>query len=354
MALGKLTYAGSLFIAVGLLGVARLALGTKPEGVSVTGTPAMRGPRDVRAATIERAPMDHPIHTSGLLRAKKELDLGFLLGGEVTWVGVDVGAHVKKGQVLARIDTTAIAADADRARAAREKAVRDFGRVQTLANSGTLPQNDLDDAKTGTKVADATVRSADFALAHGVIVAPEDGIIDARTADPHEVVAGGQPIFRMSGASQGTIVRVGLTDKDVLGLQLGTVARVTIDARPGDALSAKVTQIASASSPMTGTFEVELRLDDAMELGNGLSAKVEIARTAKVASTVPIAALVDGDGSAAFVFVVDGGVAHRRSVHVAFFEKDRAALIEPLGSDTRVATIGAGSLTEGDHVKEQP
>lgn len=99
MALGKLTYASSLFIAVGLFGVARLAFGTKPEATEAP-SPA---PRDVRGAAIERASVEHPIHASGLLRAKKELDLAFLLGGEVSWVSVDVGAHVKKGQVLSLI-----------------------------------------------------------------------------------------------------------------------------------------------------------------------------------------------------------------------------------------------------------
>ena len=71
-----------------------------------------------RLAPVARGLVAHPIRATGQIRAKSQIDLAFLVGGEVTWVGVDVGTKVRRGQVLARVDETQIAADAERAHAA--------------------------------------------------------------------------------------------------------------------------------------------------------------------------------------------------------------------------------------------
>lgn len=318
--------------------------------------PAVVHPHLVSVAAVSREPFSHPVRATGLVRKKDEAALGFLQGGQLAWVGVDVGDRVKKGQLLARLDTAQLAADADRARAAREKAERDLSRVETLERSGTLPKNDLDDAKTGRAIADAQKRAAEFALGHGVLVAPEDGVVDAKLALAGEIVGAGQPIVRLSGSARGTVVRVSLADRDVLGLAVGTPAKVTIDGAAGPARSARVSLVASAASPASGTFDVEVRLDGDAEpdLPSGLSAKVEIERTVAAASSVPVSALASGEGRAAVVFAVDGPVARRVGVHVVAFEGDRAALAEALSGFSSVATVGTSELSDGAAITVVP
>jgi multidrug efflux pump subunit AcrA (membrane-fusion protein) len=145
-----------------------------------------------------------------------------------------------------------------------------------------------------------------------------------------------------------------VADRDVLGLAVGTPARVWLDARPNQSIKAHVSQVASAASVTSGTFEVEVRVDDGeapLPLPSGLSAKVEIARTAAAGSVVPVSALAFGDGRSACVFTVDSGAAKRVPVHVAFFEGDQAALDESLGEGAHVATVGSGSLVDGALVR---
>ena len=312
--------------------------------------------RPVRVAAPTRGAIGHPIRTTGMTRATKELDLAFLVGGQVTWVGVDVGSPVTRGQVLARIDTTSFAAAAAQAKAATEKAHRDLDRARALVRSGSVSTATLDDATTGESVAAAAQREADFALQHGVIVAPDDGVIDARRVDPGEVVAVGSPAFRLSGRTQGVVVRVDLGDRDVLGLEVGRRARVRLDASPEEPLEAHVSQIASAASPGSGTFEVDVHLDDraAAAWRTGLTAKVEIERTVHPGAVVPVAALVPGEGSEAFVMTVRDDVARKTPVHVLFFEGESVAIAEPLEGIVQVATEGALSLADGAAVTRVP
>ena len=337
-----------------------LFLGLGAVAIAVSAVPAHRNPvskvaeseRIVRTANVEHRPIAHPIRVTGLIRSKNEVELSFLVGGEVTWVGVDVGSSVRRGQVLARIDDTQVSADAARARAAAEKARRDLDRVAALQKSGAIPEASLDDAKTGDAIAVAQKRSADFALRHGVLVAPDDGVIDARLVDSGEVVGLGQPAFRLSGKARGAVVRAALSDRDVVGLEVGRGAVASIDALGDEVFTAKVSQVAAAASPGTGTFEVELRLDNApVHIRSGMTAKLEIQRILRPGSVVPVAALTPGETELASVVAIDNGIAKRWPVRVLFLEGNEVALEESLSGVQKVATEGAPTLKDGLRVK---
>jgi RND family efflux transporter MFP subunit len=302
----------------------------------------------VRLASVERRAMSHPIHATGQLRAKSQIDLGFLVGGEVAWVGVDVGAKVRRGQVLARLDGTQMEADAERARAAADQSGRDLDRARHLEESGAVAKAILESAQTGQAVSSAQQRSADFALRHGTLIAPEDGVIDGRLIERAQTIAPGQPAFRLSGRGRGVVVRASLADRDVVGLEIGRRAHVYLDALEGESLPAKVSQIASAASPGSGGFEVEVKLDTPpRDYKSGMTAKVDIDREVRVGAIVPVSALIPGDRDGASVVSVREGLAHRLPVHVLFIEDEQAALKESLAEVKQVATLGAGMVAEG-------
>jgi RND family efflux transporter MFP subunit len=298
-----------------------------------------------------------------MVRLKSEVDLSFKVGGVVTAVLVEEGAAVKKGQLLARLDPTEVDAALRQAKDGQAKADRDLERVRRLHASGALPVVELQNAETGASLARASVDAAGFNAQRAAIFAPDDGRIERRLVEPGEIAAPGRPAFHVSGRSKGAIVRLGLTDRDVLRVREGDIARVVLDARPELQLTAKVTQIAGMASPGSGTFDVEVRLDALPEgLLSGLTAKVEIHHDEAVAAVVSIGALVDGRGDRAAVFVVDGDRARKVPVRVAFLLGDRAALassgesagaagIAGLAAETRVIEAGAAQLEDGARIR---
>lgn len=309
----------------------------------------------VRLADVTRGPVARPVRGTGMLRLKSEVDLSFKVGGVVAAVLVEEGATVKKGQLLARLDPTEVDAALRQAKDGQAKADRDLERVRRLHTTGALPVVDLQNAETGASMARASVDAASFNAQRSAIYAPDDGRIDRRMVEPGEVMAPGRPAFHVSGRSKGAVVRLGLTDRDVLRVRDGDVARVMLDARPELELPGKVTQIATVASPGAGTFDVEVRLDALPEgLLSGLTAKVDIRHDETVSAVIPIGALVEGRGDRASVFVADGARAKKLAVRVAFLQGDRAALASGLETVERVIDSGASQLADGSTLRILP
>ncbi|WP_394821866.1 efflux RND transporter periplasmic adaptor subunit [Pendulispora albinea] len=318
----------------------------------------------VRLTSVQRGPVARPVRGAGVVRLKSEADLSFKVGGVVTAVLVEEGARVRKGQVLARLDPTEVDAALRQANETSARAERDVERARKLHATNAIPVSDLQNAETAAAQAKAGVDTAAWNAQRAVVVAPDDGRIERRSVDPGEIVMPGTPVFHVSGRSRGTVVRAGLTDRDVLRIATGEAAKVVLDLFPDTPLSGKVSQIAAAATPGIGTFDVEVSIDQPLParpegalpiaILSGMTAKIEIAHVEADLATVPIASLTEGRGDAASVFVVDGKVARRVPVKVAFLSQDRAALLTRLDGHDRVVEAGASDLDDGSAVRVLP
>jgi RND family efflux transporter MFP subunit len=308
----------------------------------------------VSVAPVVRGSIEHPLHGAGLVYAERELSLGFKVGGVVSQVRVDVGAKVKKGDVLATVDASEFAAGALQASEGVKKAERDLERIRGLHERGTLPLSDAQNAETGVSVAKAALAAAQVNVGRGALIAPTDGVISMRAIEPGEVVPSGKPVFHLSGTKAGHVVRVGLSDHDLRTVTLGAPCTATLDADPEHALACEVSEVANSAAPSTGLFDVEVRIKSfGAPLRSGSSAKVQIVRVFNDAVSLPVSALVDGQGDQAAVFVVQDGRAVRKPVTVAFLVNDRAVLRGGLENETAVVSAGAGRLRGGSEVKIQ-
>jgi RND family efflux transporter MFP subunit len=303
-----------------------------------------------------RGALPVPVRVAGTVHPKDERLLSFKVGGLVARIRVEAGERVRRGQVLAELDATELAAGVRQAREALAKAERDRDRARALAAEDVVPRAVAEDADTAARVAGAGAEAAEFNLRRAVLSAPDDGWVEERMAEPGEVVAPGRPVLRVSGRGRGFVVRASLPDREVLGLRAGQPATITIDAHPGAPIPGTVSEIARSASRATGTYDVEVRLDPARsgELLGGLSAKIEIAREVEVAAAVPLASVIEADGARGAVFVVDAGRARRVPVRIAFLQGDRAVLADALPGVDGVVTDGATDLADGVAVRLVP
>ncbi len=307
----------------------------------------------VRLGDVEAGPVSRPIRGTGVVRLKSEADLSFKVGGVIAALYVEEGALVRKGQVLASLDPTEVDAALRQAKEGTTKADRDLERVSKLTASGALPTANLEDAQTAAALSHAALTAAQFNSQRSHIVAPDDGRIDRRMAENGEIAAPGRPIFHLSGRSRGAVVKVGLTDRDVLRVKEGDRAQVVCDARPEAPLVGVVSQIATVASPSSGTFDVEIRLaSPPAGMLSGLTAKVVIPHDEDAVAVVPVSALTLGRGNLASVFTVVDGHAKKVDVTIAFLLDDRAALsAAALPRGSRVVSGGAAELSDGMRVR---
>jgi RND family efflux transporter MFP subunit len=317
----------------------------------------------VRTAAVLDTVMAQPVRATGTLTSKEEVPLSFKVGGVVARIEVEEGQSVPAGRRLAVLELPEIDAAVAKAQAGADKADRDLARARALYADSVITRELLENAETGREVASNDLAIARFNLRYATIVAPSAGIVLRRLAEPGQLVGPGTPVLYFGAASKGEVVRVGLTDRDVVRLGVDDPADVTFDAYPGRTWSGRVARLGAAAAPGAGTYEVEIRLDEpvtgetgAAGLASGLVGDVSIrpARAQQV-RMVPVLSLLEGDGERAYVWSLDpAGAPRRHAVRVAFLEGDRAAIREGLEGIDRVVTDGAAYLTESSRVRTEP
>jgi RND family efflux transporter MFP subunit len=306
------------------------------------------------AAEQGAAPATASLRAVGTVAPADEVRLSFKSGGVVRSIEVQQGQRVVAGQLLATLLQDEVAAAVAQARAVADQAARDLERGRALLADEVATREQVEGLTTANAVAQAQLRTALFNARHSRIEAPADGVVLRKLAEPDELVAAGQPVLVVGNTGGGWIVRAALSDRDVVRVREGQAAEVTLDAFPGRRFSGRVTEIAAAADPQTGTYEMKLAVDPAgARFVQGLVAKVVIAGDdSESVAVVPVTSLLEADGSEATVFVVAGsGIAKRVAVQTGRLLGERVEVLGGLVPGDRVVTEGAAWLDDNDAVR---
>jgi membrane fusion protein, multidrug efflux system len=311
----------------------------------------------VRTAPAESAAVTAGVRAVGILGPRDELRLSFKTVGVVERVAVDVGDRVKAGQLLAVLKRADVDAAVDQAAEAVEKSRRDLERARQLRLDEVATQEQVEDLTTAYNVARSNLETAQFNARFASIVAPADGVVLQRLAKASELVKSGEPVLVIGATGDGWVVRTAFADRDAVRVNLGDRATVSFDAFPGRTFNGRVTRIGSSADPYTGTFEIEIEVaPEGARFARGLVGKVDLAIRGEHGdqpqTVVPVTALVEADGPAAVVYVLDedAGVVRRRTVTVGPIVGERVVVVAGLAPGERVVTDGAAWLTDGRRV----
>lgn len=320
-----------------------------PDTAESAGTP-------VRSALVGTGPAVAAIEANGLVGSRDEMKLSFKTGGIVRRIAVQEGETVRKGDVLAELELTEISAQVEQAAQMAAKAERDLERGERLQADQVISLEMLQNLRTQAAVARAARDAARFNLGYSRITAPRDGVVLRKLAEERELVPPGQPVVVLGSAERGHVVRFALADRDIVKLGIGDAVTARLDAYPGQELKGVVSEVSSAADPRSGLFPAQVRLEPSptVRLASGLVARIRIVpaqQRAEVLARVPIAAIVEGEGRVASVFVVDGTTARKRSVQVRFLEGEQAAIGSGVRAGERVVTEGALYLVDGERIR---
>lgn len=169
-------------------------------------------PQQVRAVAAAAARYQPGAEITGEVKARVQTELSFRVSGRVLERKVEVGSHVRAGDVLARLNDTEQQADGSVARAALESAqavvaqrTLAFDRARSLLRSGAVPRAIFDDAQkellsaqAALQAAEAALGMAEDALSYTELKAPADGIITARGVEVGQVVSAAQSAFTLA------------------------------------------------------------------------------------------------------------------------------------------------------------
>jgi RND family efflux transporter MFP subunit len=309
----------------------------------------------VRTAPVEFSVEASPIKVSGVLTRRTEADLAFKIGGIVAEVAVRAGDSVVQDQVLARLRLDEIDAQVAAARSGAEKARRDFARTEKLQSGAVATVENLQDARTAVEQAEAQLRIAEFNRRHAVIVAPAAGRILRRAVEPNELVPPGKVVLGFASEADGWIVRASLAERDVARVRLNDAATLEIGGN-GTTVAGSVRHISESVDAATRTTPVEIGLaSPPTGARSGFVVGVTVTPPDVAARpVVPAAALIEGAGGAAALFLIEAGetTVKRTVVQIEELRGTRVFLRTPLPAAARLVVSGGEYLRDGQAVVE--
>jgi RND family efflux transporter MFP subunit len=344
-------WAGAALVGIGLAALS--ACEPSDNKAAEAETPAI----PVRVATAEPAPDANAVSVYGTVRSDKEATLSFKIGGLLKTLDVDAGDHVKKGEVLARLNQSEIDAETARAKAAYAKAEHDLARIKPLLASGFVSKQRSDDAISALAIAKAELARVNFDRSLSTITAPADGVVLARHVDKNEIVAAGSPVLTVSQGGQNLIFKAALSDRDVAKLKLGDKATIYLDAFRTRPISGHVRLLSAMSDAQTGTFGIEILLDDTPEgVKSGFMGKALITPGKTGPQTpvlaIPSTAILEGHGATATVYVIDeNNIARLTRVTLGGLQNENVLVSKGLKQGDKVVSAGAAYLRDSAHVQ---
>ena len=223
--------------------------------------------------------------------------------------------------------------------------------MEKLYEKEVASLSELQNSKTARDIAASQAAVAKFNVKHSSIFAPADGKILKRFVEEGELVGSGTPVFMFASGEQDWVIRVGIPDRDIIRLQLGDPATVTFDAYPGSMYSARVSEVAEGVNPVSGTYEVELRVESGEgRLISGFIGKATITPRRKTSYVViPVEALVDGDGLEGYVYRLDKERSRtmKTRIRIGHIFDDEIAVSSGLKTGEEIVVRGAEYLADG-------
>jgi len=329
--------------------------------------PPPPAPRAVIAQVVGAKPNEGANVYSGEVRARHENDLAFRVGGKVVARYVDVGATVKKGTELARLDpqdaqlgvesarSQLAAAEADHALAKAELArYRDLYAKQYVSKAVLdARENTFNTTKARLEQARAQAQVARNQSSYTSLVAEADGVITAVNVEAGQVVSAGQPVLRFARPEEKEVA-INVPETRLRDLRDGNQVTVALWAAPDKPYIGRVREVAPNADPATRTFMAKITiLDPDIAVKLGMTANVLLGdRAGAEVITLPLTALTQVDGKPA-VWVVDPQTSkvNLRPVAVGAYREDGVTVRDGLRAGEVVVTAGVHKLLPGETVR---
>lgn len=338
----------------------------KPAATPANAQAAPKPALTVTVAVPESVRLPIKLAANGNIAAWQEAVIGAESSGlRLTDVRVNVGDVVKAGQVLATFATDSVQADVAQARAslleAQANAFDAAGnaeRARSLQSSGALSTQQINQYQTLEKTAKARAEAAQAVLSaqqlrsrQTQVLAPDSGVISARTATVGSVVGSGAELFRM--IRQGRLEwRAEVTSSELGRIAVGTP--VSVVPASGGTLRGRVRMVAPSVDPQTRAALVYVDLPASGKTSTakaGMFARGEFELGATEALTVPQRALVVRDGFNYLFQLGEGDRVSQLKVQTGRLAGERIEVVSGLPADARIVVNGAGFLNDGDLVR---
>jgi len=300
----------------------------------------------------------------GTIAARYDMPIGVEGdAGQVAAVYAEAGDHVKRGQVLARLNVSVLEpqvanleAALEESRADADLADAEYHRAQAVGASGALSAEETQRRKSAAvtaaakvKVAAALLAEAQARLARAVVRAPTDGIILTRNVEVGQTATpGGEALFRLSENGE-VELRGQVAEQDLPLLKVGQVVNVRLTGM-AKIYEGRIRLLGAIIDPQTrlGTARVTLGADPNLRPGAFARAEVTVSNADR--QVLPQTAVLSDDKGSYVMIVNAQHKIERRTVHVSGMVHSGVTIAEGIGSKEQVVSTAGAFLQEGELV----
>ena len=310
------------------------------------------GPTPVEIAVAELGRAARFIAATGTVEPVRTVGINSQVSGALLRVTVEEGSVVPAGAVLAQIDSRELEAQLASATASLEVAKRAAERSQQLRNQqiNTIAEYERDQAAYAA--ARSTHEQLQTRLGYATVRAPVGGVVLDKRIETGDIVSPQTRLFTIGDVST-LVVRVPVSELDVMGLKPGDAVDVTLAALPGQPVQGRIRRVFPAADTVTRLVPVEVALSGAAarRVRPGFLARVNIALNPRDnVLMVPAGALLQ-DPNGSVVYLVQGGKATRRSVRRGITFQGRVEIVEGIVAGDTVIVAGNNGVREGSAVR---
>jgi len=334
--------------------------------------PALAQVPPVELATVERRDIVETLRLSASLSSPLSARLSSDVEGRLVQLEVDVGARVKAGDLLfklddelARLELAQAIAFEQEAQVELENARRRVVEVRELVSKKTFPESEARNLEAQVERFAAILerRRAERAyaaaiLAHHSLRAPFSGVIAERNADLGERVDTDSNVLLLV-ATDLLQLDLRVPQQYFRRVEAGTAVRIGVDALPGEIIDARITRVVPVSDAEARTFIARAEIDNSAGLlapGMSVSADLRIG-TAREAEVIPRDALIrypDGRSTVWVAANVDGRYSvQERLLQTGLSFDGVVEVLQGLEAGERVVVRGNESLRQGQQVRIQ-
>lgn len=335
--------------------------GKKTEQVKAAPTPEAL---EVKTALAEARTVERALMVTGALHPDEETTVSSEVAGRVKTIGVDFGQPVRRGQVVAQLDTTELSLQLERARSALAQAMARLGlepgaaetpestagmrqakaqledararfeRSKKLVETGDISRERFEEAERGmqarqaaydamrdemrTQLASLRALRAEVQLAEkrvkdATIVAPFDGAVAVKHVSPGQYIKENVPVLTIMKTSP-LRLRVEVPESAVAEVSVGTELKFTTEAAPGQEFAAVVRELNPSLNARSRTLTAEARLtrgDTRLKPGSFVQVRLITAKAMPVIA-LPSAAVYTVAGLNKFFTIENGKAVERR------------------------------------------
>ncbi len=315
-------------------------------------------PITIRAVPAERVPFSLRTITTGHLSAARQAEISMPVSGLLQELPLSEGQLIKEGDLMAKIDDTALRFQLDDYQFAYEDALLKKNDL-LIANGGQAgvdtsvnPQKlKLIIIESGFERAKQNIRRGEHELAQARLLAPFSGIVAELEARRHQQINAGEKICRLIDPQSFQVV-FQVLETDALQVRKGQVVKVFPNARPDLELSASVANIDPIVSE-NGLVKIkaDLRFPKSFQPLEGLKVKVYLEKRIPNQIVIPKSALVLRSGrQVVFVYDPDESLAKWHYVEVAYENNEQLAIGEGLEAGDLVIHEGNLNLAHDAEV----